>query len=265
MAPWIISHFPEHRIYVEPFAGGANVLLRKERVYSEVINDLDGDVVNLFKVLRDPASAKDLTKALRLTPYAREEFDLACDRENCDDMTEKARRFMVRCWMSYSGRIQRGQGFRANTSRSYTTPAHDWANLPGYVAAVSERLRGVVIECRPALEVIAGYCDRPEALVYCDPPYVRSTRTSIRWKSEKAYTHEMSDDDHRAFAEAVKQIRAMVIVSGYRSDLYDELFEGWTRIDQIVSASGQQGSVSREESLWLSPSVTNKNMSLFAF
>lgn len=249
LAPWIISHFPAHRIYVEPFCGGANVLLRKPRAYSEIINDLDHEICNLFRVLRNPSSSRDLIEALRLTPYAREEFDMAADCGDADSL-ERARRTMIRCWMSYSGRNVSGQGWRANASRSYSTPAQDWAALPDSMEAVVGRLRGVIIENRTASQVIKQY-DNPAALIYCDPPYVRSTRSSLRYESERAYVHEMTDSDHENLAKQLNAVSGMVIVSGYRCDLYGQLFADWRRIDRQAAGSGQAGSVTRTESLWL--------------
>ncbi|TJV23013.1 MAG: DNA adenine methylase, partial [Mesorhizobium sp.] len=132
LAPWIIEHFPAHRIYVEPFGGAASVLLRKPRAYAEVYNDLDGDVVNLFRVLQDPLGGGELMRRLELTPFARAEFELGWDAT--DDQVERARRLIIRAFMGFGsnahsdmGRGHKTTGFRANSSRSGTTPAHDWS------------------------------------------------------------------------------------------------------------------------------------------
>jgi hypothetical protein len=159
LAPWILEHFPPHRVYVEPFGGGGSVLMRKPRSYAEVYNDTWETVVNVFKVLRDPAQAAALEQLLRLTPYARDEYT-DTNTEACadiDDPVERARRTILRSLAGFGSASTNGDyatGFRANSHRSGTTPAHDWANYPGHVSAFTARLAGVCIENRPAAEVI---------------------------------------------------------------------------------------------------------------
>jgi len=181
LAPWIIGHFPHHRVYVEPFGGAGSVLLRKPRAYAEIYNDLDDEVVSLFRVLRDSAQACALKRALELTPFARSEF--RSSYEQPDDAVERARRLVVRSFMGFGSNAHasgpnghRSTGFRANSNRSGTTPAQDWRNYPEAIAAMVERLQGVVIECRPAIELISSH-DGPETLHYVDPPYLWETRS----------------------------------------------------------------------------------------
>lgn len=257
LAPWIISHFPAHRIYVEPFGGGGSVLLRKPRSYAEVYNDLDKEIVNLFRVLRSE-EADRLRELVGLTPFSRDEFDLSYLPS--DDPVEQARRTLARCGMGFGSSAfstRHKTGFRGSATRSGTTPAHDWANQPTSLEAVVERLRGVTIENRDAAEAMR-YHDSPETLHYCDPPYVHETRTWINAKD--AYNHEMSDDDHRALVVQVKELKGHVIISGYRCDLYDTAFEGWQRIDCDAHADR---AIDRVESIWLSPSVTVQPLTLF--
>ncbi len=162
LAPWIISHFPAHRVYVEPFGGAASVLLRKERAYAEVYNDLDHDVVNLFRCLQDPARAARLGELLRLTPFARAEFEIGWNET--DDPIERARRLIIRSFMGFGsnahnnmGQGRKTTGFRANSSRSGTTPAYDWANYPDCLDAVIARMTGVIVEHRSALQVMNSH------------------------------------------------------------------------------------------------------------
>jgi DNA adenine methylase len=222
LAPWIVSHFPEHRVYVEPFGGGGSVLLRKPRSYSEVYNDIESEIVNLFRVLRDTEQAARLRAALELTPFARDEFVGAYD-ETDQDTIERARRLVIRGFMGFgSAAMTRTHrtGFRANSNRSGTTPAHDWANYPRQLESFCDRLRGVVIENRPAAEVIAQH-DSPETLIYADPPYVHDTRSFPRGASQPfCYKYEMTDDDHRALAEQLRGVAGKVVLSGYPCDLY---------------------------------------------
>lgn len=247
LAPWVISHFPAHDVYVEPFCGGASVLLRKPRArHGEVINDLDGDVVNLFRVLRDKTLAMELKGGMELTPFAREEFISALSPS--DDPVERARRFLIRAFMGQGSCVlYEKNGFRSNRTGAQS-PAMDWANLHKFVFAVVKRLQGVVIENLPALEVIQKY-DRERTLFYIDPPYVHSTRTD---RGRKAYRHEMTDEDHKKLAEQAHCIKGKVIISGYSCDLYDALYKGWARVEKEARADG---GARRTECLWLSPNA----------
>ena len=244
LAPWILRHLPQHRVYVEPFGGGGSVLLQKPRSYAEVYNDLDGEIVNLFRVAREQGEA--LASACELTPFARAEFDLAY--EPAGDPLEQARRTLVRSFMGFGSAGISGQvtGFRSSVTRSYTTPASDWMHYPAHLRAVVQRLRGVVIENRDALDVMSHH-DGADTVHYVDPPYVHSTR-GMRTRAP-AYRHEMIDQQHRELAAHLAGLRGMVVVSGYRCDLYDELFDGWQRIDAAAHADGARD---RVESLWLS-------------
>lgn len=241
LAPWVIQHMPAHRVYVEPFGGAASVLLRKPRAHAEVYNDLDDDVVNLFRVLRGP-QADDLVQALRLTPFASTEFFAAYVPS--DDDVERARRLVVRSFMGFgSNATHKKSGFRSNSNRSGTTPARDWLNYPDQMGAIIERLRGVTITKRDACEVMAGH-DAPETLHYVDPPYVFSTRSD----GAADYAHELTDDQHRDLLAFLITLKGKVMLSGYPSDLYDTALQGWRRIERKHLADGAKD---RTEVLWL--------------
>lgn len=241
LAPWIISHFPDHRVYVEPFGGAASVLMRKTRAYAEIYNDLDDEVVNLFRVLRS-SQAKDLEAALRLTPFAATEFFDAYGAS--DDPLERARRLVVRSFMGFgSNGTHRKTGFRSNSNRSGTTPAHDWANYPDGLARIIERLSGVCIMNRDAKEVMAAH-DAPETLHYVDPPYVMSTRSD----EGADYAHEMTDADHLDLLAFLRTLKGKVVLSGYPYAAYDEALNGWTRIERAALADGAK---KRVEVLWI--------------
>lgn len=249
LAPWIISHFPAHRIYVEPYGGAASVLLRKQRSYAEVYNDLDGEIVNLFRVLRNPAHARELERLLRLTPFARAEFEMSYLSD--EDPIEQARRTVARSLMGFgSASLFKVSSFRANSNRRGTTPAHDWAHYPDALPAMVERLRGVVIENRPALEVIQAH-DGPKTLHYVDPPYVAQTRSYLR-QAKYAYRFEMSGDQHRELAEVLHSVKGMVVISGYPCELYDKLYSDWQCVTRTALADGAR---ERTECLWVSPAA----------
>lgn len=260
LAPWIIDNLPPHRIYVEPFGGGGSVLMRKDRSYAEVYNDKWDVVVNVFRVMRDREKAIRLRQLLVLTPFSRTEFEACGDVniESCGCDVERARRTILRSFCGFgsaSTNAKHATGFRANSNRSGTTPAHDWKNFPDHVEAFIERLRGVCIENRNATDVIAQH-DTPETLFYVDPPYVHSTRNMQRGNA--AYAVEMNDEDHRQLATVLKNASGMVVLSGYQCDLYDELYGEWMRIDREAHADGARN---RTESLWFNQSAAHSRMS----
>lgn len=247
LAPWVISNFPPHRVYVEPFGGAASILLRKDRAYSEVYNDRWSRVVDVFSVLRDPSQAAELRRRLELTPFARVEFEAADEdaHEAEPDVIERARMTIIRSFMGHgseSTRADSSTGFRSNSNRSHTTPAHDWANWPTVVPAFVERLRGVVIENQDAALVMQRH-DGPDTLHYCDPPYPHSTRTL-----RHGYAFEMTDDEHRDLAAVVSGLRGMVLVSGYDCDLYRDLYADWHRVETATLADGARP---RTEVIWM--------------
>lgn len=244
LAPWILSHFPQHKIYTEAFGGGASVLLRKRRSYDEVYNDLDGEIVNLFRVLRDEQQARRLICLVELTPYARQEF--ADSYEATDDPVEQARRTLARSFMGFGANGTAGAktGFRAGLRAAGTSAAHDWMNFPPHLARAVERLRGVTMENRPAVDVLRFY-DDPRALHFVDPPYPHGTR------GYGSYRYEMADDDHRELATVLRGLKGMVVLCGYACDLYDlELYPDWHRVTRNTYADGARP---RTEVLWISP------------
>lgn len=264
-APWIISHFPPHRVYVEAFGGAGSVLLRKARAsFVEVYNDLDGEIVNLFRVLRQPADADRLREVLTLTPYSRAEF--ATSYEPHHDPIEQARRTVVRSFMGFGSDSASGAqtGFRANGNRQNNHPARDWTNYPAALVPLIDRLRGVVIENRHGPDCIAQH-DEPRTLVYADPPYLPETRSRNVRRTGKGYRHEMTEADHRALADCLHAATGMVVVSGYASNLYDrELYREWDRREAPAFADG---GLVRTEVLWLNPACSdalNRQGQLFA-
>nr|WP_313227320.1 DNA adenine methylase [Stenotrophomonas pavanii] len=250
---WVHQHLPAHRTYVEPFGGAAGVLLTKARSYAEVYNDLDGDVVNFFRVLQDIAQRESLIEACRLTPYARAEFDQAW--EPTTDPVERARRLVVRAQMGFgsAGATKGKTGFRIDSQRAYGTAQHLWLKFPDGLAAIAERFSGVLIENRPAIEVMRQH-DTPQTLHYVDPPYVHSTRVMQAGKAGY-YKHEMAFEDHQELLAALLALRGMVVVSGYRTELYDDTLTGWQRVETTARISAGRGGATRTECLWISPAA----------
>ena len=256
IAPWVLRHFPAHTCYVEPFGGAAGVLLQKDRSYAEVYNDLDGDVVNFFRVLRDPEQRRALQELLALTPYARSEFDLAWEQVADSDCIERARRLCVRAQMGFgsAGATKGVTGFRIDTKRAYGTAQHLWMEYPDSLSAVGARFAGVLIENRPALDVMLAH-DGPDTLHFADPPYVLGTRV-LQASGRGYYRHEMTDDDHTELLSKLRELEGMVIVTGYETDLYHDALLGWRveRTDARISAG--RGTAIRTEVLWMNPACS---------
>lgn len=253
LAEWITSQFPAHQIYVEPFGGAASVLLRKSRCYAEIYNDLDGEIVHLFRIVRD--YGEEIQRAAELTPFSRDDFELSY--EATADPIERARRTMVRSFMGFGGNLTRPNrdgtpqrtGWRSHTKTGrHSTPATDWMNYPAALTAIICRMRGVFIENREAKEVMACH-DSPQTLHYVDPPYPHSTRGYDAGGTHRGYRFEMSDDQHRELATFLHTLKGAVVVSGYACELYDtELFPGWQRIEKHALADGAR---KRVEVLWM--------------
>lgn len=255
LADWLIGHFPPHELYCEPFCGGAAVFFRKWPSRIEVLNDLDGDVVNFFTVLRERPD--DLVRAVDLTPYSRAEYLQAY--EPCSDPLERARRFYVLSRQSFGAYAGRKTGWR--TQRNWnrgTNITGEWARLDGLFMA-AERLKDAIIECDEATTVIERY-DGERTLFYVDPPYVLRSRSG--GVGRHRYTHEMSDEEHRGLAAVLHHVKGMVLLSGYESDLYRELYPDWLQLKKTTTTNGNS---SAEECLWLSPRATAMNvLPLFA-
>ena len=253
LAPWIISHFPLHRIYVEPFGGAASVLLRKPRSFAEVWNDVDDEVVNLFNVLRDADAAAALIDGLRLTPFSRTEYLAA--KVLSPDPVERARRLVVRSFQGHGPdacALKSRTGFRVDSFASNRAAAKDWSSYPEALQAVVERLDAVAIENRPALQVIEQL-DRPDTLFYVDPPYVWDTRTKRRGpqgKPANGYLHEMDDAQHKELLERLVACKGMVVLSGYPSPLYKDALPGWRCVTRKALADGAR---ERTEALYINP------------
>ena len=260
IAPWIIGRFPPHQRYVELFGGAASILLQKPRSCSEVYNDLDGDIVNVFRVLQDPVSRDRLIELCALTPYSRAEFDRA--HEETADPVDAARRTIFRAQAGYgsaSATAKVRSGFRHDSERSKTA-AHVWAEYPSFIAAFAERFTGVIIEQRLAIELIP-LRDSDQTLFYADPPYLHSTRCRTVG-SGGGYRHEMTDEQHVQLLQTLLSCEGAVVISGYQSDLYTDMLSGWRLHSRRVGISGNSGGSTRTECLWVSPNVPEPQLEL---
>lgn len=260
LSGWITSLMGPHRVYVEPFFGSGAVLFAKRRSPHEVVNDLDGNLVGFFRVLRDRPD--ELERACRLTPYAREEFEGAelAGEGSIDDL-ERARRFFVRITQGFnkSAGGPRSVGWSTSVQRNASN-ARSAGNLIERFELCARRLEGVAIENRPAVECIRRY-GVAGALVYADPPYRADTRRGLAKRTGDYPVEYNTEEDHRELAEALQATPAAVLLSGYASPLYDELYCGWDRVEREVPAgsSTHAGTTRRAtEVVWSNRRITQQ-------
>lgn len=244
IADRIVATFPEHLHYVEPFAGGLSVLLAKPKAKVETVNDLDQHLVTFWRILRD--QPEDLMRVCTFTPHSRAELDICRQPMSGLSDLEIARRVWSQLVQGRAGRRTR-TGWRYYIDRT-ATGATMATYLRGYVERMppaAARLASVQLECMPALDVIERYGRAPEVLFYVDPPYLSSTRRSLQ------YVHELhTEAEHAELAEALNATAAAVVLSGYRSPLYDRLYADWNTVE--IAASTQQAGIDgrRTEVLW---------------
>lgn len=271
LASRIVQLFPPHHIYTEVFGGAGSVLLHKPRSAGEIYNDLDGEVLNVFRVLQVPCHAKRLEQLLRATPFSREEFEKSY--RPAKDQVERARRTIIRSFMGFGSdsitRVKAASagfnsvvlkntmrtGFRFHGWRSNVSAAMDWSHYPDAISAFTERLHGVCLENRDAIKVLEK-CDAVDALHYVDPPYPSSVRNNgaTEKRVEHNYRHELTDKQHARLSEVLHSLQGMVVISSYPGKLYDCLYRDWERL----SWTGSQfchGAAKRTECVWLNPAA----------
>ncbi len=264
MVAKLLPLIPPHRTYVEVFGGGASLLFAKEPSPVEVYNDLEGSLVDFFRVLRDPEKFARFYHLVAFTPYSREEFNFCRETwRECEDEVERAYRWYVVARMSFSGAFARSWSFAVTWShRGMAGTASRWLSTLEMLPAIHERLMRVQIEHQDFRTLIPTY-DTPETVHYCDPPYVPDTRSELG-----TYSCEMTLDDHRELVDLLLGVKGMVVLSGYRHEVYRPLEDaGWRRLDfpTACMATGRTGLTGvrgkgsalalapRVESVWLNP------------
>lgn len=239
VAPWIISNMPGHRSYLEPYFGSGAVFFLKEPSRIETINDIDGDVVNLFQCVRERAD--ELARAVATTPYSREEYYAAY--EPADDPIEHARRFLLKTWQGHGFRTYCRSGWKNDIAgRESNYAVQCWNKLPDRILQTVDRLKDAQIECKPATELIRRF-NKPNVLIYADPPYILSARGMRR-----SYAHEMTDTEHVELLDVLLQHQGPVMLSGYDNDLYNRMLPDWTKLQKETTAEKGKH---RTETLWI--------------
>lgn len=250
LAKRIVDLFPEHKSYLEPYFGSGAVLFTKELSSIETVNDLNDDVVNLFRVIQ--ATPKELSEKLFLTPYSRTVYNRAWET-NPHNEVDKAANFIIRSLMSHGFRNFEKSGWKRDVNgRERAYAVKHWNELPEIIQEAAIRLKQVQIENRPALDLISEY-NRENVCMYIDPPYVLSTRT------RKQYTVEMEDQDHQELLEILNQSKAKILLSGYDSKLYNKQLPNWERVE--FAATAEHG-LPRTEILWMN-FQSKKQLELF--
>ena len=273
LAPWIIKQFPNHYCYAEPFGGSAAVLLSKEPAAREVYNDKNDELVTLFNVIRDDDMRRELLRLMVMTPYSRTEFDFAKEYtrayrdgrgkiEGGLSSVMTAHQLLVRAQMGFgsSGATRSNTGFRIDTAKGGTSVQSLWSELPESIIAVTERLRNVIIENTDAYNVIKQH-DRDDTLFYVDPPYLTDTR--VNTDSYGAY--EMILHEHERLLKLINKSAGKFVVSGYDSEVYNDMLAGWSckYSETTASSGGRSGSSKRVECLWISPSCESAQLDMF--
>lgn len=240
MANLIVQNMPRHKSYLEPFCGSCAVFMTKPKVTLETINDVDGRLVNLFRVMRN--NAEQLQYLIMHTLYSREEYILS--QQLSDDPIEDARRMMVRLWFGVGGKTRSTPGFRKNISWNGPFNTYEWNDMYNRIGTAAARFKDAQIENMDAIDLIKQHNDS-QTLIYCDPPYISSALV------DKHYQYDFSLDQHKELLEVLKNHKGKVMVSGYQSDLYNEHLQLWPQIKKQVKVGiTSEKKSDREEVAW---------------
>lgn len=239
IADWIIQNIPSHSVYVEPFFGSGAVFFNKPKSEIETINDINDDVYNYFKVLRE--EPEELIKLLSFTPYSRTEYIESYKTKQSDTSVEKARKFCVRCYMGIGASNRYKNGFRS--SQTYGSPdvPKYWNKLPETIICASKRLKEAQIEHLDYKEILARY-NTEDVFIYLDPPYVPDLRKKC------IYKNEMNIEEHEELLEIITKHPSKIMLSGYENPLYEKYLKNWRK---LKTKNQVEGGLIKEEVIWM--------------
>lgn len=235
---WIVSFIPEHSTYLEPFFGSGTVFFEKDPAKIEVVNDIDGDIYNFFKVLRDDPDP--LIESITLTPFSVKEYKNSRMIVEDDSDIEKARKFAIRCWFGIGNSAVYQSGFRRSKSKTSSNKCKTWDRLPETMQFAASRLKNAIIENSDAINIIQKY-NNSDVFIYCDPPYVLSTR------KEHLYKHDMTDEQHIELLQTLKAHKGKVLISCYSEEIYSKELAGWHK--ETIMTAAERGK--RTECLYM--------------
>ena len=221
LASWIVSHIPPHKVYCEPFLGSGAVFLNKEPAYNEILNDIDDDIYNFFKVARE--NPEELCRLIEATPYSRTEYTTVYVESKDEALSiERARRFAVKCWQGFGCGNKYKNGYRRGIGATSPNPAKAWARLPETIQLAADRLKNAQIEHKDALELISDLKGE-NTFIYIDPPYLQETRKKY------LYNYEMTDEQHADLLHIAKESSCNIMISAYENEIYNNTLVDWRK------------------------------------
>lgn len=253
IARQIVDLLPAHHTYVEPFFGSGAIFFNKAPAAIETINDLDSDIPNLFRCIRE--NPEELARLVAATPFSREEYDLRFDSSNIEDPYEKARSFLIKCWQGYGFRTNKYKvGWKHDVSgRESMYALWNWYRLPAWIMETTERLRKVQIEHARAMDIIKRYNNK-NVCIYVDPPYLLDTRSGVQYK------HEMTGAEHVELLKELCSSRSKILISGYEHPMYEEYLGEWNHFS--FNCTAEHGK-RRTEHLWTNFGSSTQQLSIF--
>lgn len=248
IAHWICEYIPDHKVYLEPYFGSGAVFFNKLPARIETLNDIDGNIVNYFRVIRE--KPEELIALMKMTPFSRDEYNAAFENLPEDSDVERARKFAVRCWMGIGCSNLYKNGFRSSQQSTSPHVTKEWRMLPERLLLASDRLMNAQIENLPAMELIKRY-DTADVFMYVDPPYLHGTR------KDHLYKHEMENTEHEELLELLTGHPGKILISGYDNELYNTMLSGWKKAQKKTQA---EAGIRRVETIWMNYEVGQMSM-----
>lgn len=250
LSDWICEFIPSHEVYLEPYFGSGAVFFNKLPARIETLNDLDKNVVNYFRIIRE--KSKELADLLRMTPYCRDEYYRACEFDPEESDIERARKFAVRCWMGFGCSNLYRNGFRSSQQARSPHTTKEWASIPERLIEASVRLKNAQIENLPAVELIKRY-DTSDVFMYVDPPYLHGIRKNY------LYRCEMMNTEHEELLNILIKHPGKILLSGYENDMYNAMLPGWNKVQKKTQA---EAGLLRTETLWMNYDIGQVELQL---